>query len=107
MKTILTLLALTSLAFADRTVVLSWEANPATDNLTGYEVYLDGKLRATVAGNVTGADIVIPDGKCELTVCAVNIAGRSAPSEPLAIPATPSAPKGVRIKVNVQITVTE
>ena len=100
MKTIrlilLWLYCLAYMAFADRVLTLSWDANPPDEMVTAYEVSVDGKLATTVSD--PAAQLTIPDAKCSLSVVAVNSLGtKSDPSNPLVIPAAPSNPKGVKV----------
>lgn len=107
MKSLLTLLALAGLlsaiARADRSLTLTWDANPPVELVTEYEIFVDGKLTTSVIINT--AQVIIPDAKCAVTVVAVSNAGKSDPSTPLLIPASPSNPKGVRVTAILRTTV--
>lgn len=105
MKPLLIILSLTLPAFADRSLTLAWDANPPAELVTGYEVYVDGKLANTVDGNQTVAQVTIPDAKTSVTLVAVSSVGKSDPSSPLVIPASPSNPKGVRVTAILRTTV--
>lgn len=105
MKPLIILLSLALPALADRSLTLAWEPNPPAESITGYEVYVDGKLANTVDGNQTIAQVTIPDAKSSVTVVAVSAAGKSDPSSPLVIPASPSNPKGVRVTAILRTTV--
>lgn len=92
------------MAFAERTVSLAWDANPAGDSVTGYVVTVDGKDQPSVA--TTSASVTIPDARATITVAAINASGRSAPSDPITIPAFPASPKGLRVSSIVRTTIT-
>lgn len=103
MKLLLILLTITSLARADRSLTLTWDANPPAELVTEYEVYVDGKLTTSVIINT--AQVIIPDAKCAVTVVAVSNSGKSDHSVPLIIPTSPSNPKGVRVTAILRTTV--
>lgn len=103
--TILWIWCLASVAFADRSLTLAWDANPPAELVTSYEVSVDGKVTATVKGDVITAQVTIPDARTSITVSAVNIGGKGPPSAPLEIPASPSNPKGVRVTAILRTTV--
>ena len=106
MKTLTILLALTLPLFADRALTLAWDANPPDEQITAYEVSIDGKLAATVSN--AEAQLTLPDAKCSLTVVAVNSLGiKSEPSNPLVIPVAPSNPKGVRVVKIIRTTISQ
>ena len=104
MKTLLLLLSLAIPALADRSLTLAWDANPPAELVTGYEVYVDGKLANQVDGNQTTSQVTIPDAKCVVAIVAVSLAGRSDPAS-LPIPASPSNPKGLRVTAILRTTV--
>lgn len=102
MKSLILSLLLTAAAHADRSVTLAWDANAPADQVTGYEVQVDGKTIQQVEG--TTAQVTIPDTKCVVSVVAVNIAGKSEPAS-LSVPPTPANPKGLRITAILRTTV--
>lgn len=100
MRVLLSLFLLSSSALAD--VRISWDANPQTDTVTLYRVWLVGQQGKQLVGSTVAPTYTLPDNMSARTVVvtAVNAVGESADSSPLVIPATPqppTAPKNLRI----------
>lgn len=88
--------ALTRGAVSASGVSLSWQ--PSTDDVgvTGYDVYRDGYLAASVGGNATSAVVsgLMPATSYEFTVRAKDASGNvSAPSAPLTVTTGPYVPE--------------
>jgi hypothetical protein len=99
MKYLTILLALATSALAERTVTFAWDATGDADS---YTLYVNG---APVASTTeTQVTVQIPDGRTNVNVTGVNIAGESAMSATLSVPPTPTIPKGFRISKIVRIT---
>lgn len=109
MKTILfAALALVSALVANaRQITFAWDANPPAQNVAEYRLFVkaeDGSL--TPLGTTPGTELQaeIPDTVCTVVAYAVNSLGLvSDESAPLVIPETPTAPKGLRIKITIEI----
>ena len=85
------------------TVVLSWPANPADEQVSSYNVYRDG----TVVGSPTSpgfTDTGVAPGVHSYEVAAVNIWGEGPHSDPVTTPAP--CTKVVNVTINVSVTVT-
>jgi len=92
-------LALATAALAERTVTFAWDATP---DATSYNLYVNG---APVASTTeTQITVQIPDGRTNVNVTGVNIAGESEPSTTLVVPPAPTIPKGFRISKIVRTT---
>ncbi|MDR3543274.1 MAG: fibronectin type III domain-containing protein, partial [Desulfosporosinus sp.] len=63
---------------------ISWPANPTSDNVTGYNVYSDGSLVATVTSPSFNYSS-LPAGTHSITVTALNSLGESTPSTPVSV----------------------
>jgi len=93
---------------AGREITVAWDANPASDNVTGYKVYKEKVLNSGAfeeiidVKNVTQAKLDFDDSETTIIVTAYNEAGlESLPSEPLTIPAKrPGRVKSLRIEIN-------
>ena len=103
MKTLLTLLALTTQLIAGP-VTVAWDANPPAENVTGYKVHYGTASRTypTVVdvANVTTLTLELAPGVYYLNATAYNSAGDSDFPEELVItmPGTPpTPPKGLRV----------
>jgi len=92
-------LALATSALAERTVTFAWDTSPDADS---YMLYING---APVASTTeTQVTVQIPDGRTNVNVTGVNIAGESEPSTTLTVPPAPTIPKGFRISKIVRTT---
>lgn len=99
MKTLILLAALATSALAERTVTFAWDPTGDADS---YTLYVNG---APVASTTeTQVTVQIPDGRTNVNVTGVNIAGESDMSTTLSVPPTPTIPKGFRISKIVRIT---
>lgn len=99
MKTLILLAALATSALAERTVTFAWDPTGDADS---YTLYVNG---APVASTTeTQVTVQIPDGRTNVNVTGVNIAGESDMSATLSVPPTPTIPKGFRISKIVRIT---
>ena len=115
---LLILLALGSVSSQGFEVVLAWDANSEAD-LAGYRIYygVQGATNAPVVAEsaVSGSPLVTISGLVlgetyEFYATAFNTAGlESEPSEVLTftVPTRPSAPKGLRIVVTVDVALPE
>lgn len=84
-------------------VTLTWNANPASDNVTSYNIYLDGSK----VGNVTGTSYNfsgLVDGSHTFGVTAVNTSGESSVSSVSYVvqnlPAVPTGLKAANVTVD-------
>ena len=99
MRILLTTIALATSALAERTVTFAWDASADADS---YTLYVNG---APVASTTeTQVTVQIPDGRTNVNVTGVNIAGESDKSATLSVPPAPSIPKGFRISKIVRTT---
>lgn len=84
------------------TVALSWNPNAASEQVTGYNIYVDGAKNSTVT--TTSATVTVTNGAHSFYVTAVNAWAESAPSATVTTPPLPGAPSGVKYIVTVTIT---
>ena len=99
MRSLLLSIALTLPLAAERTVTFAWDASPDADS---YTLYVNG---APVASTTeTQVTVQIPDGRTNVNVTGVNIAGESDKSATLSVPPAPTIPKGFRILKIVRTT---
>jgi hypothetical protein len=100
MKTILFILLFFPLSLVARDVSIAWNANPATDEVTEYRVWLKAgttfSVIKTVPGTTTATTISVPDGKQVVFVTAFN-GLESDPSDTLTIPVKPKKPAGLKV----------
>ena len=85
-------------------VNLTWNPNPAEEQIEKYRVFQDGEL----VGEPTEPQFTIPnapEGEHEYQVSAVGLWGESDRSEPLRTPPAASVPGGISIQINVSVTV--
>nr|WP_232328212.1 fibronectin type III domain-containing protein [Kibdelosporangium sp. MJ126-NF4] len=88
----------------ENTIALSWDASSDNVGVTGYEVFVNGQSKTTVAGTTTTVEGLTPDTEYSITVSAKDAAGnKSAQSTPVpgkTLPApdreTPSVPQNVK-----------
>jgi len=98
-KTTSLLLTLILPLAAERTVTFAWDTSPDADS---YTLYVNGSpVASTTETQVT---VQIPDGRTNVNVTGVNIAGESEPSATLVVPPAPTIPKGFRISKIVRTT---
>lgn len=94
-----TLIIIALIAFATSanaaTVNLGWKANAANQQVTGYNVYVDGVKATTVAG-IT-ASVTVTPGAHSIYVTAVNVWQESPPSNTVTTPPAATAPQNVVI----------
>jgi hypothetical protein len=76
---------------------LTWDANPAGDNVLNYVVRLDGVVIGSPVG-ITQAVTFTTTGAHTLTVVAVNAWGESAPTTLSINVVAPAQPVGLRIQ---------
>lgn len=99
MRSLLLSLALALPLTAERTVTFAWDVSADADS---YTLYVNG---APVASTTeTQITVQIPDGRTNVNVTGVNIAGESEPSATLVVPPAPTIPKGFRISKIVRTT---
>jgi hypothetical protein len=84
----LTLLVLVSMTFATQGVMVAWDANPASEGVEGYKIYLasQGSTNAPIdAGNALIAPLpnLVPGVQYQIYITAYNAAGESDPSDSL------------------------
>jgi len=80
---------------------VSWDANAASEQVTGYKVYMDG----TLVGSPAAASFKITNvsaGTHSVSVSAVNAVTEGPQSDPVSI-SVPAAPSKVR---NVHVSIT-
>ena len=99
MRSLLLLIALTIPSLAERTVTFAWDASPDADS---YMLYVNGAPVASTSE--TQITVQIPDGRTNVNVTGVNIAGESDKSATLSVPPSPTIPKGFRISKIVRTT---
>jgi hypothetical protein len=99
MQVLLVMLMLATSALAERTVTFAWDASPAADS---YMLYVNGSPVASTSS--TEITVHLPDGKTNINVTGINIAGESEPSATLIVPPAPSIPKGFRVSKIVRTT---
>lgn len=92
-------LALATSALAERTVTFAWDATADADS---YTLYVNGAPVASTSE--TQVTVQIPDGRTNVNVTGVNIAGESDKSATLIVPPAPTIPKGFRISKIVRTT---
>jgi hypothetical protein len=99
MQVLLVMLMLATSALAERTVTFAWDPTGDADS---YMLYVNG---APVASTTeTQVTVQIPDGRTNVNVTGVNIAGESEKSATLVVPPAPTIPKGFRISKIVRTT---
>lgn len=101
-KLLLTFLSLQLFTFSAFALSLAWDANPASDQVTGYNVYEHVgsvyNLLATVGPTITTYALVNPTtGPHAYVVTAVNLRGESGYSNETVLPGLPGAPANLRI----------
>ena len=95
-KLVLLLVLLPSLAFGAPFLVC--DAPPAEQQITGYEIYVDGVWFASPVGEVLNYDLVgMEPGQYTFTAKACNIWGCSAESDPILSPMSPTTPSNGRL----------
>ena len=92
-------LALTLPLLAERTVTFAWDPTGDADS---YTLYVNGAPVASTSE--TQITVQIPDGRTNVNVTGVNIAGESDKSATLSVPPAPTIPKGFRISKIVRTT---
>lgn len=84
------------------TVNLAWDANPADEQVTAYNVYKDGTLAGTTQETSYGVANVDP-GLHAFTVAAVNIWGEGPQSDPVSTPAPCTKVNNVTINITINM----
>jgi Fibronectin type 3 domain-containing protein len=79
-------------------LTLNWSANPSTDNITGYEVFINGVSQGSVATN-SFSKSSLPIGSYSAYITATNSVGTSAQSNTVnfTVGNIPSIPSGVSV----------
>lgn len=114
MKTILsTLLALfcPAILAIPATFDIGWDANPVSEGVTGYAIYLgptNAPVRLGAIGSTNRVSLTLPDGAYQIRVTANNALAESPPSLPLyvvvtgtnvvTVTAKPGAPLNVQLR---------
>lgn len=101
MKTLITAILLSALAYGSTSIPITWDAMA---NVDGFNIYSGETLLGTVQTNV--AEVTIPDATTTLMVAAFNMRGEGPRSEPLVIPALPPAVKAYVVTIDGKITIT-
>lgn len=103
MRTLIITIILLALAFAAHaaSVSLQWDANAPAEQVTGYNVYVDGVKNQTVATNQATATVT--PGVHSFYVTAVNAWNESGPSNSVTTPAVTTIPKNVKITITVNV----
>lgn len=109
------ILALAPAAFAEREITLTWDKNPELKgSIIIYEKQADGSSKelgsVPVSPEKPPEEITLTFKDEKTTVYAVardTMGLKSDPSETLEIPSKLTAPKGMRIVVDVKVTVTQ
>ena len=99
MRVLLVMLMLATSALAERTVTFAWDA---TLDATSYTLYVNGAPVASTSS--TEITVQLADGKTNVNVTGVNIAGESEPSATLIVPPAPTIPRSFRISKIVRTT---
>ena len=105
-RLIFAVLLFASLAMAQQTKTLQWDANPAGDNVQGYRIYEAPAATGpwTKIGETAAIQLAVnPVGLKYYRVTAYNVAGESAPGNTVASDLLPGAPKNTRIVVSVVV----
>ncbi|MBZ5499714.1 MAG: hypothetical protein LAP85_25215 [Acidobacteriia bacterium] len=84
---------------------LSWPANAAEEQVTGYNVYMDGAQVANTQEPKFEVDIT-PEAHT-FAVSAVNVWGEGPQSDPVKTPAPCSKVGGLSISIVVNVSVTQ
>ena len=83
-------------------VTVTWDANPAAENVTEYVVYVDDAEASRTGATLAAVDVA--PGAHVFEVSAVNQWGESARSDPVSTPPASSAPVSVSVTVSVTVT---
>lgn len=78
---------------------VAWDANPASDGVTGYTMRLDGGAPTNVSGATLTAPVSIPSGGAHtITVTATNTWGIGPAATLTILVVGPSAPTNLRLQ---------
>ena len=102
MKSLVLSLALMFSSAHAAEVMVTWDANPAVENVTEYVVYVDDAEASRTGATLAAVDVA--PGAHVFEVSAVNQWGESARSDPVSTPPASSAP-GVVVVVVPPVTV--
>jgi hypothetical protein len=85
---------------------LKWLPNPPEEEVTSYNVYLDGAPVGTVPASLTPSfDVEILPGIHAFIVAPVNLWEEGPQSDPLRTPPVASKPGGLSISITVSVSV--
>lgn len=103
MRTLIITIMLMALAFTAQasSVSLQWDANAPAEQVTGYNVYVDGVKTQTVTTNQATA--IVTPGAHSFYVTAVNSWNESGPSNTVTTPSVTTSPKNVKITITVAV----
>ena len=85
-------------------VILSWTANPPTEQVSAYTVYRDNAAITTVT-TTTYTDADVPLGQHIYEVSAINAWGEGPKSDPISTLLPPSKVSGLTVQVVVTVTI--
>lgn len=102
MRAILALLLLTVSGLA-ADITLAWDANPAAEQVTKYNVYEILPTGKKLLGSTSGTELKLSlePGQKTLAVSAVNAWGESPLSDPLVLPNIALKPQRLRVTLEV------
>lgn len=109
MKKLVLAALLTSTALAQSPVNLSltWDPNPASDQVRGYIVYRQSGTNWVAIGQTTNVTFALPkplpSGTNTFAVTAFNVAAESPRSLPVTLPQPPALPGNLKVSVTVTI----
>lgn len=84
-------------------ITISWDPNPAEEQVTGYKVYVDALPAVDVAAPTLTTEL--EPGAHTIQISAVNLWGEGPKSDPVQTPVAPTKPGHIVISVTVSVIV--